>query len=154
MKLKNMSKEEIQLLSYTDLTYLILKEEGSMNTPTLFKRIAELLDYSDSDYTNKIGDYYTSLALDKRFVLLENNEWDIIDRHSVKLVVEDDLDEEDEEDEEPEEEIEDEEKTEELSEENIDEESMDDDLLDDNDDMGNLTILNDEEIEEEQMLKV
>ena len=146
MKLKNMSKEEIQLLSYTDLTYLILKEEGSMNTPTLFKRIAELLDYSDSDYTNKIGDYYTSLALDKRFVLLENNEWDIIDRHSVKLVVEDDLDEEDEE---PEEEIEDEEKTEELSEENIDEESMDDDLLDDNDDMGNLTILNDEEIEEE-----
>lgn len=144
MKLKNMSKEEIQLLSYADLTYLILKEEGSMNTPTVFKHIANLLDYSDDEYTNKIGDYYTAIALDKRFVLLENNEWDIRDRHSVELVVDEDEDEE-----EIEEELDEEETDEENIEENIDEDSMDDDLLDDEDDIDDLTILNDDEVEEE-----
>ena len=40
MKLKQMSKEELELLSYTDLTYMILKEnKKSMNTPTIFKKI-------------------------------------------------------------------------------------------------------------------
>ena len=143
MKLKNMSKEEIQLLSYTDLTYLILKEMGSMNTPTVFKRISDLLGYNEEEYTNKIGDYYTSLTLDKRFVLLNNNEWDIRDRHSVELVVDDDEDEEETDD--AIEEIE-----EEPEENNIDEESMNDELLDDDEDeIDDLTILNDDEIEEE-----
>ena len=143
MKLKNMSKEEIQLLSYTDLTYLILKEMGSMNTPTVFKRISDLLGYNEEEYTNKIGDYYTSLTLDKRFVLLNNNEWDIRDRHSVELVVDDDEDEEETDD--AIEEIE-----EETEENNIDEESMNDELLDDDEDeIDDLTILNDDEIEEE-----
>lgn len=91
MKLNQMSKEEIELLSYTDLTYLLLTEhKKSMNTPTIFRQISDLLEYSEDEYTAKIGDYYTSLTIDKRFVLLDNNEWDIRDRHSVELVVDDD----------------------------------------------------------------
>lgn len=140
MKLKNMSKEEIELLSYTDLTYMMLKEEKSMTTPVIFKRICDMLGYSEDEYMNKIGDYYTSLTLDKRFVLLENNEWDIRDRHSVEIVV-------DEEEDEPFEEEEEEVIEEETEEENIDEDTMEDDLVDD-DDMDDLTILNDDEIEE------
>ena len=51
MKLKQMSKEELELLSYTDLTYMILKEnKKSMNTPTIFKKICDLLGYSDEEY--------------------------------------------------------------------------------------------------------
>ena len=73
MLLKDMSKEEIELLSYTDLTNLILTEnKTSMNTPTIFKKICDLLGYSEEEYTDKIGDFYTSLTIDKRFVLLEN----------------------------------------------------------------------------------
>ena len=44
MLLKNMSKEELELLSYNDLTNLILTEnKKSMNTPTVFKKICDLL---------------------------------------------------------------------------------------------------------------
>ncbi len=145
MKLKNMPIEEIELLSYTDLTYLLLKENGkSMNTPSIFKEICKLLDYSDDEYAAKIGDYYTSLTIDKRFVLLENNEWDIRDRHSVELV----MDEEDETDE-VEETEEEEELVEDTEEENIDE-AIDDEIDDelDDDDMGDLSIVSDEEEEE------
>jgi DNA-directed RNA polymerase delta subunit len=102
MKLNNLSLEELELMSYTDLTYMMLKEsKKTMNTPTIFKEICKLLDLSDSAYEDKIGDYYTSLAMDKRFVMLENGEWDIRDNRSVEIV----LDEDDEEEEEIEEEV-------------------------------------------------
>ena len=59
MNLKNMKKEELELLSFTDLTEMILKEaKKSMNTPSIFKKICNLLELSDEDYQSKIGDYY------------------------------------------------------------------------------------------------
>lgn len=146
MKLKNMPIEEIELMSYTDLTYALLKENGkSMNTPTIFREICNLLGYSDSEYTAKIGDYYTSLTIDKRFVLLDNNEWDVCDNHSVKIEIDDEIDEESEEEEE--EEIE----TEEEEEENIDE-VLDDDVLDvdDEDDLDDLEIVDEDDLEGEE----
>ena len=144
MKLKDMPIEEIELMSYTDLTYALLKENGkSMNTPTIFREICNLLGYSDSEYTAKIGDYYTSLTIDKRFVLLENNEWDVCDNHSVKIEMDDDMDDESEEEEEEEVETE-----EESEEENIDE-VLDDDTLDDDDDLDDLEIVDEEDLEEE-----
>ncbi len=143
MKLNDMPIEEIELLSYTDLTYLLLKENGkSMNTPSIFKEICKLLGYSDEEYATKIGDYYTSLTIDKRFVLLENNEWDIRDRHSVELV----MDEEDETEEEVEETEEEEEQPQETEEEDIDE-IIDDEI--DDDDMEELSIVSEEDEEEE-----
>lgn len=145
MKLKNMSKEELELMSYTDLTEMLLKENKKpMNTPTVFHKICDLLGYSDDEYASKIGDYYTSLTIDKRFVLLDNNEWDLRDHHSIDLSLEED-DEEDEEMmeedvvEEPEEE-----------EENIDEVNTDEELeVDDDDDIDELNIIADEEDEME-----
>ena len=60
MKLKNMTKEELEVLSYTDLTELILKESKKpMNTAKIFKKICDLLELSDEEYASKIGDYYT-----------------------------------------------------------------------------------------------
>lgn len=146
MNLNEMSKEELELLSYTDLTYKLLKEtKKTMNTANLFQEICNLLEYSESEFADKIGDYYTSLTLDKRFVLLETNEWDIRDNHSIDLSM-DEIDEEevDEEIEEEEEEIE-----EELEE---SEDLYDDDaeiLDDDGDDLDDLAILDEEELEEE-----
>lgn len=139
MNLKDMKKEELELLSFTDLTEMILKEsKKSMNTPSIFKKICELLDLSDEEYQNKIGDYYTSLTTDKRFIHLENAEWDLKDRHKVEII---DFD-EDEEEEDIEEEEESEENIEEM-EDNIDDEVIDDESLDD--DMDDLTIIDDEE---------
>lgn len=140
MKIKDMEVEELEMMSLTDITYMILKEEKkSMTTADLFKKISKLLDLSESDFASKIGDYYTSLNIDKRFVLLDNNEWDVRDNHSVEIVMDDEEDEE-----EVEEEIE---EVEEDEEENIDE-IVDDDDLEDND-LEDLSIIDDEEDEEE-----
>ncbi len=140
MKLKDMPIEELELLSYTDITYKILKEnKKSMTTAALFREICELLELSDSDFDSKIGDYYTSLTLDKRFVLLKNNEWDVRDNHSVEIIIDDDEDEEVEESEEENEE------TEESEEDIIDDDTLDDDL---DDDMDDLSIIDEDEVEE------
>lgn len=143
MKLSKLSTEEIELMSHTDIAYHLIKEnKKSMNTPTVFRKISDLLGYTEDEYVAKIGDFYTSLTIDKRFLLLENNEWDIRDRHSVEVVVDDEdedviLDENEEE-----ENIIDE------IEEDID--SIDEDeALDNDNDLEDLSIIDDEEEEEE-----
>lgn len=144
MKLKNLTSEELELMSYTDLTYMMIKEnKKTMNTKALFKEICKLLDYSESQYEDKIGDYYTSLTMDKRFVLLENGEWDIRDNHSVEIVLDDDDD-----DDIPE--IIEEDEVEEEKEEDEEESTYDDENdIDDDDDMSDLSIIDeDEELEE------
>lgn len=145
MKLRDMKEEDLELLSYTDITSLLLKEKGkSMNTSSIFKEICNLLGYSDEEYAEKIGDYYTSLTIDKRFVLLENHEWDLRDRHAVELV----MDEDEDEDVEP---VDEEDDMEEEEEENI-EEAIDDEELDDvDDDMEDLSIVTDDEEEEDNL---
>ena len=140
MSLKNMPVEELELLSYTDMTYLLIKENKKpMYTPTIFRKICDLLGYNDDEYSAKIGDYYTSLTIDKRFVLLDSNEWDIRDNHSIDVSVEDEDDEEDEDETTEEEQPEDEE-------ENIDE--VVDDDLDEDDELEDLAIIDEEELED------
>jgi DNA-directed RNA polymerase, delta subunit len=147
MSLKTMKKEDLELLSYTDLTQMILTENKKpMNTPAIFRKICDLLELTDSDYTNKIGDFYTSLTTDKRFLLLDSAEWDLKDRHVVAVIVADDDDDDsidsiDEDEEEIEEEIDD-------KEEDIDIVNEDDDLEDD-DDLDDLVIIDEDELEVE-----
>ena len=142
MKLSELKPEELELMSYTDLTYVLLKEnKKSMNTPTIFKKICDLLEYSEEDYTSKIGDYYTSLTLDKRFVLLDNNEWDIRDNHSIKIELDDD-------DDDIEIDLDEEEEEEEI----IDDDTVYDDetdIIDEDDDLEDLAVLSEDELEEE-----
>ena len=143
MDLKKMSKEELEQLSNKDITNLLLEEKGMQKTPDLFKKIIKLLDLPESTFDQKIGDYYTSLTTDKRFILLDGGKWDLRSRHtSDKLVkVEDDLDEEEEEEEE--EEIE----TNESDYDSI--ESDEDDLDDEDDDLKDLVVLDEDEMESE-----
>lgn len=139
MKLENMSKEELELLSYTDLTELILKDQKKpATTPAVFRIICDLLEYTDEEYADKIGDYYTSLTIDKRFVFLETNEWDLREKHSMKSLLDDEELEDDE--------IDEEELDEEVDE-NADSENIDE--IDDNDDdLDDLAVLSEEELED------
>lgn len=152
MKLSKMSKEELEQYSYTDLTAIILKEEKkSLNTPTIFKKICDLLCLSDEEYANKIGDFYTTLTTDKTFILLDDATWDLRDRHSVKVT----LNEEDTEDEEDLTETEDEldDELDDMAPGNMhdmdDDSEIDDPDLDDVDDVDDddLTILEEDEID-------
>ena len=145
MNLKNMKKEELESLSYTDIAEIILKENKKpMNTPNVFKKICELLELSEQEYSEKIGDFYTSLTTDKRFILLDTAEWDLKDKHKVEII----LDEEDDEEILDEEELEETEESEDEENESI--EITDDEVdLDDSDDFGDLSIVDDEDLEED-----
>ena len=151
MGLKDMKLEDLELMSYTDLTYKILKEEKKpLNTPTIFHHICDLLGYSNEEFEDKIGDYYTSLTIDKRFIMLETGEWDLRENHSVELNLEDGIVDEEENEEETEESETDEEENEEMD---VEDDSLDstleDDLEDSDDDMDDLSILDEDELEAE-----
>ena len=147
MKLKDMNITELKAMSYTDIAYMILKEEKKkINTPKLFKKICDLLEYTEAEYEAKIGDFYTSLTTDCRFIILDTAEWDLKDKHIVKEMVDEDEDEESEEIEEVSE-IEEEMPEDELDEDSID--NIDDEVDDDiDDDMEDLRVIEDEEDEE------
>ncbi len=143
MSIKNMTKEDLELLSNKDITNLLLEEKGKQSTPDLFKKIIKLLDLPESTFDQKIGDYYTSLTTDKRFILLEDGKWDLRSRHTSDKVIKVD-DDEDEDIEEVEEE--------EQEEETDDFDSIDndeDDIDDDDDDLKDLVVLDEDEMDAE-----
>jgi len=144
MSIKKMTKEDLELLSNKDLTNLLLEEKGKQTTPDLFKRIIELLELPSSTFDQKIGDYYTSLTTDKRFILLEDGTWDLRNRHTSDKILKLEDDEDDEEIEEIKEEQE--EETEDFD--SID--NDEDDIDDNDDDLKDLVVLDEDEIEEEQ----
>ncbi len=96
MKLNQMTKEELEQYSYKDIAQMILSEEKTnLNTRDLFKKVCDLLNLSEDEYINKIGDFYTSLTTDKTFILLENGNWDLSVNHSSKIKIEEDIEDED-----------------------------------------------------------
>ncbi len=146
MNLKKMTRDDFEKMSHLDIAYNIIKsEKKTYKTVDLLKKICKLLEYEENAFENLIGEFYTSLNLDKRFILIDGN-WDLTENHSVKIVVEDEVDDdldtyEDMDEEEGE--IEDEavlDDTEAL-------EDVEDDL---DDEMEDLTILTEEELEEEE----
>ena len=106
MNFDKLTKEDAELLSYKDLTSLILEEKGKKNTLDLLTAIVNKLGLSSSHLDDKIADYYTMLNNDKKFVLLDDGNWDLSENYTSDLKKKN-LDEEDEEMEEtePEEEI-------------------------------------------------
>lgn len=140
--MKKIKKEELELMSYSDIADILVKEEGAMSTADLFKKICGLLELSDKTFENKIGDFYTALTTDKRFILLEDGNWDLKANHSVsKLKLDETFDDDDEE---IEENNDDEEETDE-EDDIYDEVSEDDD--DDIDEYKDLVIVDEEELE-------
>ncbi len=142
--LNEMSRENLELLSYTKIAEMYLKEnKTTMNTADLFKEICKLLGLNDEEYQEKIGDFFESLTTSKDFILLNDGNWDLRANHSVKIDI-DDIYEESEENED--ENLDDEDLSEE---DDYDDDSYDDaqeaDIIDD--DYSELTIVDDEELD-------
>lgn len=94
MDIKNMKLEEIEKLSHLDIAYNIIKfSKKTFTTTELLKEICSILKYNEKQYEELLGDFYTSLTLDKRFLLVDTK-WDLAENHQVKIVIEDDLDDE------------------------------------------------------------
>ena len=145
---------DLELMSYTDIAYEIIKEDKKQyNTPNLFKEVCKLLNLSEEEFEEKIGDFFTALSTDQRFIFIDSVNWDLKENHVVKVVVDegedevhDEIDDDDDEDEEDDE-IDDD------SDNDIEEDIEDDysdEAIDDvtDEDIEDLTILDEDEIEE------
>ena len=148
MKLSKMTKEELELLSYTKIAKMYLEEnKKTMNTADLFREICNLLDLSEAEYQDKIADFFESLTTSKDFILLNDGNWDLKVNHKVKIDMDEIYEEKDDEIEEYES-LEEIEKTDEEEEKEEDYDTVQDDDFDDEDDLSELTIISDEELEE------
>lgn len=148
MKLNKIPKSELELLSYTEIAKMYLEEnKKTMNTAELFKEICNLLELSEFVYVDKIADFFQSLTTSKEFILLEDGTWDLKSNHKIKVSMDEIYDESNSEE------------SEEENDESLDsdiEEPEDLDAIDDSnsfiddsdDDLADLTIVNDDELEE------
>ena len=143
MSLSKMTKEEIELLSYTDIAKMFLEEKKTtLNTAELFKEICNLLELSEREYQDKIADFFQSLTTSKEFILLSDGKWDLKSKHSVKVAMDELYEEKDEEEEYD---LEPEEMTEEDEFNSIDDEE---DYAEE--DLSDLTILTEDELDSEE----
>ena len=147
MSLKSMKKEELELLSNKDIAYMILEESTKkLNTADLFRKIMKLLELPESIFEKKIADFYTALATDKRFILLENGKWDLRSNHtSDKIVKIADEEEEEEEEEETEEDMQDD-----MDEDDFDDTEDEDYDEDTNEELKDLVVIDEDELELEE----
>ena len=133
-----MSKEQLELLSYTKIAEMYLKENKKpMNTADLFREVCKLLDLDESEYEDKIADFFESLTTSKEFILLNDGNWDLRANHSVKIDIDDIYDESD---------------TEMSEEDNYGDDSYDKDIDDDDlvdDDYSDLSIVDEDELDSE-----
>ncbi|MBR4830376.1 MAG: DNA-directed RNA polymerase subunit delta [Bacilli bacterium] len=145
MSLKEKTIEELEQMSYTDIAYEIIKEKGKkFNTPNLFKEVCKLLKLSDAEFEEKIGDFFTALTTDGRFILINSTYWDLKENHKANIVVDDEEDET--EDVEKSEEDEDDVVSDDLEDDYSDEATDDSD--NDEDDFNDLTIIDEEDLDE------
>ena len=143
MQIKDMKKEDLEVMAYDDLAYLILREAGSkMKINDLFKEVCNILDLSNEEFENKIADFFELLSTEKRFVMLENGYWDLRDNHSQKIIIDEDDDVDDEEvdfDDPVDNDVTDD--SEEIFDDNEDED------IDDNDDLKNFAVIDEDDEE-------
>ena len=145
MKLSKMKKEDIELLSYTSIAKLFLEEnKTTMNTADLFKEVCKLLELTERDYQNKIADFFQSLTTSKEFILLDDGKWDLKTNHKAKKIDMDDLYED------KEEENEDYDLEEEEQDESDEYNSIDDEEEYAEEDLADLTILDEDELEDSE----
>ena len=91
MSLKKLKKEKLELMSNKDIALLVLQDNKKpMITADIFKKIIELLELPESTFENKIGEFYTQLATDKNFILLDDGTWDLRVNHKSSKVLDTD----------------------------------------------------------------
>lgn len=149
MDIKKMPKDELELLSNKDITFYLLEQsKKSINTKDLFTEIIKLLELPKKTFDEKIGDYYTSLATDKRFILLSDGTWDLRSRHTSDKIVKVVDSEEDDEDEDDEDLKDKDDDPNEIEEDNYDD--TDDDYTSTDEDLKDLVVIDEDELELEE----
>jgi len=143
---KELKREDVENLSYKDIAFLILeREKNGINTLDLFTKIVNLLDLPTNTIEDKIADFYTTMATDKRFIMVEGV-WDLRKRHTSDKVIFDETEEDEEEIEENRDDmeiIEDE-----YGDQYVDDQDVDSDFDDGDDDLADLVVLDEDDLSE------
>lgn len=141
MKLKDLTKDELEAMSYDDIALMVLSESNSqMKINELFKKVCDLIGLSDEEFVDKLPAFFDVLSTDHRFIMLENGLWDLKSKHATKVVIEPD----DEEDIEEDIDLDDLEEEDEKEDIYADDDDADD-LNDEDDDLKNLVIIDEDE---------
>lgn len=91
MNLENMSKEDLENMSYDDIAFALLSENSKpMKIIDLFNEIGKLISLPQSAIEENIGDFFEMLTLDKRFIMLDDGSWDLKSRHVQNIIIDDD----------------------------------------------------------------
>lgn len=131
MKLKDISREELEMMGYAELAEIVLNEnKKKMKIADIFKKICNALGLSDAEYEDRISEFFEIVSTNKLFTILPQGYCDLNKRHNTKVVI-DDEEEDIVVDEEVEEEVDEEETEDEIFyDENEDDDVADDDLQD------------------------
>jgi len=66
--------------SMLEIAFEIMQDKKTISFSTLWSSIVKKLELTDEEANSKIGNFYTQLSLDGRFVALGNNKWSLRDR--------------------------------------------------------------------------
>lgn len=112
MKLKQIPKEELELMGYDDIALLVLQESGKkMKLRDIFAKVCNALGLPEETIDNELMDFFEQMSINKKFIMLDKGYWDLQSRHKLDLVFDEDDEEEivdDEEQDEEDSEVEDE----------------------------------------------
>jgi len=91
MKITDLSKEELEIMPYDDIAFMVLTESNKkMKLTDLFKKVCKLVNSSANENDDQIIAFFELLTGDKRFIMLENGFWDLRSKHSTKIVIDED----------------------------------------------------------------
>ena len=132
MKLKDISKEELEMMGYAELAEIVLNEsKKKMKIADIFKKICKALGLTDAEYEDRISEFFEIVSTNKLFTILPQGYCDLKTRHNTKVIMDDEEEEividEDIENEE----IEDEEETEDIFYDDTEDDDIPDDDLQD-----------------------
>ena len=82
-----MEEKEMNEKSLIELAYdFVSASKNPISFEALWKQIVKEKELSEADAATKVGQFYTNLLLDGRFVNLGNNVWDLRSRHTFDKV--------------------------------------------------------------------
>lgn len=97
MKLKNIPKEDLELMGYDDIALLILQENGKkMKLRDIFTKVCDVLELPSETVDNELMDFFEQMSINKKFIMLDKGYWDLQSRHKLDLVFDEEEDEEEE----------------------------------------------------------
>ena len=95
MKLKQIPKEDLELMGYDDIAILVLQESGKkMKLRDIFAKVCAALDKPRECVDEELMEFFEEMSINKKFIMLDKGYWDLQSRHKLDLVFEDDEDEE------------------------------------------------------------